>query len=109
MAKPIIEITEAAAGRLKALLDKGDGKILKLSVKPSGCSGMRYDIAYADAAAPTDECVEAHGAVLHVDSAALLYILGTTVDWKDETFERRFVFENAMEAGRCGCGESFHV
>jgi iron-sulfur cluster assembly protein len=109
MGKAVIEITENAAKRLRYLEDNGDGKVLRLSVKSSGCSGHRYDLAYADAPSPGDERVEAHGATIHVDPASVLYILGTTVDWKEEAMERSFVFNNALEAGRCGCGESFHI
>lgn len=109
MSKQLLEITEAAAGRLGHLLERGGGKIVRLSVKASGCSGLRYDVAYADAAAPGDERVEAHGAELYVDAQSLLHIIGTTIDWEEGAFERKFAFRNPLEVGRCGCGESFRV
>jgi iron-sulfur cluster assembly protein len=109
MGKPVVEITEAAAERIKTLLAKGGGKVLRLSVGSSGCAGMRYDFAYAPVPSPGDEKVEAHGATIHVDQASILYLLGTTVDWQVDKMETKFAFINPLETSRCGCGESFHI
>lgn len=103
----IIEITEAAAGRLKELEAAGNGRVIRLSVKTSGCSGNKYDLAYADSAGEHDEKVESFGATLYVDPLSLIFIAGTQIDWIEGPFGRSFDFKNPNESGRCGCGESF--
>jgi|HigsolmetaGSP11D_1036233.scaffolds.fasta_scaffold00697_11 Iron-sulfur cluster assembly accessory protein len=109
MAKELVYLTEAAAGRLKALTERGGGRVVRLTVKASGCSGYRYDLDYADAPGPNDEPVSAHGATLYVDPLSILYVAGMTIDWHEDRLERRFVFDNPNEGGRCGCGDSFHL
>ena len=103
----IIDISEAAAARLSELQGSGGGKVVRLSVKSSGCSGNKYDLAYADQAGPHDEKVESFGATLYVDPLSLLFIAGTRIDWVEGDLGRFFAFENPNESGRCGCGESF--
>lgn len=103
----LVDITEAAAARIAELQAASGGKVLRLSVRTAGCSGNRYDLAYADAPIPGDDKVEAHGAELWIDPKSLLFIAGTVVDWKDDGFSRSFEFTNPNETGRCGCGESF--
>ncbi len=74
-----------------------------------GCNGVSYTMSYADAARPTDEVVRAHGVTLLVEPAALLSIVGTTLDWREDALAAEFVFANPNAKGVCGCGESFNV
>ncbi|MTH95999.1 iron-sulfur cluster assembly accessory protein [Roseibium sp. RKSG952] len=110
MLPAIIDLTEAAAERIGKLSAEGGGKIVRLSVPNSGCSGLSYKLDYADAPGPHDERIEAgKGAALYVDPLAIVFVAGMTIDWAEEKFSRGFVFKNPNEAGRCGCGESFSV
>ena len=105
----VVNLTDRAAARISRINGDNPGKALRLSVKTSGCSGNKYDFTHGEAPGPHDERVEADGAVLFVDPKALLMVLGTTIDWKEDALGRQFTFDNPNEAGRCGCGESFHV
>lgn len=107
---PLMTLTQAAATRLRALYDKGElGKLLRIGVNTKGCSGMAYDMSWADAPAPTDEVVKDHGLTLLVDRKATLFLIGTVMDYEVKALEASFTFVNPNEKGRCGCGESFHV
>ncbi|MCS4088988.1 iron-sulfur cluster assembly accessory protein [Rhizobium sp. BK176] len=108
MAK-ILNITPAAAERIKELAVSHVGQRLRLSVVKSGCSGNGYDLSFVEDAGPVDEKVCEHGAEVLVDSKSLLMVFGMTIDWKEDRFGRQFTFENPLEAGRCGCGASFHM
>ena len=101
-------MTERAAERVKALIAKStDGAIgLRLSVVSGGCAGFSYDMDYAAEAEPLDEVVNQHGATVYIDSKAILYLLGTELDWEESKFTTGFVFNNPNEADKCGCGES---
>jgi len=106
-----IQITEAAAERVKVLLKKREKPSagVKIGVKKGGCSGLSYMIEYADEVGKFDEVVEDKGVKILIDPKALIYILGTTMDFVEEKMKSGFVFVNPNEKGRCGCGESFHV
>ena len=114
MARPrpqAIQLTEAAAQRVQALLDKrGKPSIgIRIGVRSKGCSGLSYTLEYADKKEPMDELVEQHGVTVLIDPKATLFILGTEMDYVEEKLQSGFVFRNPNEKGRCGCGESFHV
>jgi len=107
---PLMQLTEAAAGRLAALYAGGEaGKLLRIAVSTKGCSGMSYEMSWVDAATPQDEVVTDRGLTLLVDRKASLFLIGTTMDYKVDKLTAGFTFENPNEKGRCGCGESFHV
>jgi iron-sulfur cluster assembly protein len=107
---PLMQLTEAAAARLKALYEGGEaGKLLRISVSTKGCSGMSYDMGWVEAPGPQDEVVTSHGLKLLVDSKATLFLIGSVMDYKVDKLTTGFTFENPNEKGRCGCGESFHV
>ena len=107
---PLMQLTEAAAERLRALYGAGEeGKLLRIGVKTKGCSGMAYDLAWADAPAPTDERVTDKGVTVLVDRKASLFLIGTVMDYEVKAMSAGFTFTNPNEKGRCGCGESFHV
>ncbi len=109
--KAPISMTEAAAVRVKALLEKR-GKPsagIRIGVRTKGCSGMSYTLEYADEKSQFDEVVEMNGVTVLIDPKATMFILGTEMDFVEDKMQSGFVFKNPNEKGRCGCGESFHV
>ena len=111
MAAPIISISDAAVARINELL-AGRGKPsagIKVGVKTRGCSGLSYSIEYADEVSKFDEVVERDGVRVLIDPKAVMFIIGTEMDFVTEQLKSGFVFRNPNEKGRCGCGESFHV
>lgn len=106
-----ITITEGAAGRIRALLDtRGKPSAgIKIGIRSRGCSGLSYTIEYADAVDAFDEVVEHNDFKLLIDPKAIMFLLGTEMDYVEEKMKSGFVFRNPNEKGRCGCGESFHV
>jgi iron-sulfur cluster assembly protein len=106
---PLMNLSPAAAERLRALYAKGDGKLLRISVNTKGCSGLAYDMSWVDAPGPSDEVVRHQELTVLVDSKASLFLIGTTMDWQQQALSAGFTFINPNEKGRCGCGESFHV
>lgn len=107
----ILKITESAAERVKKLLSQRDKPSVgvRIGVKTRGCSGNAYTLEYADAIEPHDEVVEDKGVRILIDPKAVLFIIGTEMDYVEEKLQSGFTFKNPNEKGRCGCGESFHV
>ncbi|SEH48794.1 HesB/IscA family protein [Magnetospirillum fulvum] len=106
-----LTITDAAALRVQALLDKR-GKPsagIRIGVRSKGCSGLSYTLEFADERTPYDEIVEHNGVTVLIDPKATMFILGTEMDFVEDKMQSGFVFRNPNEKGRCGCGESFHV
>jgi iron-sulfur cluster assembly protein len=107
---PLMQVSEAAAARLRALYAGGqEGKLLRISVNTKGCSGLAYDMTWVDAPGPGDETVTDNGVTVLVDRKASLFLIGTTMDYEVKALSSGFTFTNPNEKGRCGCGESFHV
>ena len=107
----IITITDSAIEQVKALLD-GRGKPsvgVRIGVSTKGCSGLSYAIEYADEQGEFDEVIEKDGVKVLIDPKAVMYILGTEMDFVEENLKSGFTFTNPNESGRCGCGESFFV
>ena len=106
-----MQVTEAAAERVKALLAKrGKPSVgIRIGVRTKGCSGLSYTIEFADEKGKFDEIVETSGVTILIDPKATMFILGTEMDYVEEKMQAGFVFRNPNEKGRCGCGESFHV
>lgn len=111
MAAPIITVSDAAMSRIHALLDsRGKPSAgIKVGVRTRGCSGLAYTIEYADEISKFDEVVEKDGIKILIDPKAVMFIIGTEMDYVEEQFKSGFTFRNPNEKGRCGCGESFHV
>ena len=107
--KQVITLSDNAANRIKEIMSKDKNKSLgvRVGVKSGGCAGMSYDMEYAKKINPNDEIIEDKGVKVFVDSSALMYLLGTEMDYKKEQFSSTFIFKNPNETERCGCGESF--
>jgi iron-sulfur cluster assembly protein len=104
-------LTPAAAARVKALMaSKGpDTKGLRIGVKKGGCAGMEYTMAFVTEVGKFDEVVEQDGARVIVDPSAVLYLLGTEMDFKTDKLSSQFVFNNPNQKSACGCGESVQL
>lgn len=111
MAEPIISVSDAAAEQIQALLAARGKEFagIRVGVKTRGCSGMSYTLEYADGQSEYDEVVSEKGVTVFIDPKAIMFVIGTEMDYKTEKLASGFVFENPNEKGRCGCGESFHV
>ena len=107
---PLMQLSDAAAERLRALYEKGEqGRLLRISVKTKGCSGLSYDLSWVDGPGPGDESVADKGVTVLVDRKATLFLIGTVMDYEVKQMSAGFTFTNPNEKGRCGCGESFHI
>lgn len=106
-----IKLSDAAAERVRELMSRTDDPVLGLRVRVStkGCSGLSYQIEYAKDKKKFEEVVEDKGATVFIDPAAIMFLIGSEMDYVEDRFESKFVFNNPNEKGRCGCGESFHV
>ena len=107
----VMRLTEAAADRIKELMAKSDRPIagLRVGVRNGGCAGMAYTMEYADAVNPTDEVVEDKGVRILIDPKAVLFLLGTEMDYKIDKLAAQFVFNNPNQTSACGCGESVQL
>ena len=106
-----VTLTPSAEARVAALMaDAPDGAIgVKLSTPRRGCSGLAYSVDYVSQEAPFDEKIVTPGGTFYIDGASVLYLVGSTMDWREDDFAAGFVFENPNAKGACGCGESFTV
>ena len=107
----IIKLSDNAANRIKEIMAgvESNSVGVRVAVKSGGCAGMFYIMEYAKKINPNDEVIEDKGVKVFVDAAAVMYLLGTEMDYKKEEFSSSFVFNNPNESERCGCGESFKV
>ena len=108
---PIIKLSDSAALRIKEIMSNAEKDSLgvRVSVKAGGCAGMSYVMEYTKELNPNDEVVEDKGVKVFVDPGAVMYLLGTEMDYKKEELSSSFVFNNPNETERCGCGESFKI
>ena len=107
--KQVITLSYNAANRIKEIISNDENKSVgvRVGVKSGGCAGMSYIMEYAKKINPTDEVIEDKGVKVFIDPSAIMYLLGTEMDYKQEQFSSTFVFKNPNETERCGCGESF--
>jgi iron-sulfur cluster assembly protein len=107
----VMKLTDAAAQRVLELTRRADSEIvgLRVGVKNGGCAGQSYTVEYAHDIRPTDEVVEDKGVKILVDPKAVLFLLGTEMDYKVDKMGAQFVFNNPNEVSSCGCGESVQL
>ena len=107
----VMRLTDAAADRIKAVMARAEKPVagVRVGVKNGGCAGMEYTMEYADEVKPTDEVVEDKGVKLLNDPKAVLFLLGTEMDFKTEKLSTQFVFNNPNQTSACGCGESVQL
>jgi len=111
MTKQIITLSDNAAQRIKEIManTKEPSIGVRIGVKSGGCAGMSYVMEYAKSSNSNDEVIEDKGVKVLIDPNAVMYLLGTEMDYKKEELSSTFVFKNPNETERCGCGESFKV
>ena len=111
MNKQIISLSNNAANRIKEIMSNAEENSIgvRIGVKSGGCAGMSYVMEYAKKIDPSDELIEDKGVKVFIDPGAIMYLLGTEMDYKKEQFSSSFVFNNPNETERCGCGESFKI
>ena len=104
----VMTLSETAAERLRALIAGADRPVvgLRVGVRNGGCAGMSYTLDYAESAEPLDEVIEDKGVKILIDPKAVLFLLGTEMDWKSDRLQSGFIFNNPNQVGACGCGES---
>ena len=107
----VMKLTEAAAQRVAELTKRADSEIvgLRVGIKNGGCAGMEYTVEYAHDVRPTDEVVEDKGVKILVDPKAVMFLLGTEMDFKVDKMAAQFVFNNPNQTSACGCGESVQL
>jgi iron-sulfur cluster assembly protein len=103
-----MRLSDAAAARIKEILARADKPVagVRVGVKNGGCAGMAYTLEYAERVEPSDEVVDDKGVRLLVDPKAVLFLLGTEMDFKVDKLTAQFVFNNPNQTSACGCGES---
>jgi iron-sulfur cluster assembly protein len=108
--KPV-RLTDAAAARLGEIMAAADGKYLgvRVGVTNGGCAGMSYTMEYAEEAKPFEEVMEDRGVKIFIDPKAILFLIGTELDFVTEKFGSRFTFNNPNQTSACGCGESVAI
>jgi len=111
MSKKVITLSDRAANRVKEIMSKAEESIIgvRVGVASGGCAGMSYVMEYAKKSNPNDEIIEDKGVKVLIDPKAIMYLLGTEMDYKKEELSSTFVFKNPNETERCGCGESFKI
>ena len=111
MSEQVIKLSDNAANRIKEIMSKADNDTIgvRVGVKSGGCAGMSYMMEYAKEAKKNEEVIEDKGVKVFIDAKAIMYLLGTEMDYKTDKFSSQFVFKNPNETERCGCGESFKV
>ena len=107
----VVKLTEAAAERVREIMDAAEKPVagLRVGVKNGGCAGMSYTMEWADSVGPHDEVVEDKGVKVLIDPKAIMFLLGTEMDFKTDKLSSGFVFNNPNQTAACGCGESVSI
>lgn len=107
----VISLTDAAASRIHDIMQRADRPIagIRVGVTKGGCAGMSYTMEYAERIEPSDEIVEDKGVRVLIDPKAILFLLGTQMDYKTDKLSAQFVFNNPNQTSACGCGESVAI
>ena len=111
MPVPVMQLTDRAAARIRQIIERSETPIagLRVGVKKGGCAGMEYTMDYAAAPQEGDELIQDKGVTVMVEPQALLFLLGTEMDYVTEKMSSRFVFNNPNQVSACGCGESIEI
>tara|TARA_E500000331_G_scaffold87801_1_gene83567 strand:+ start:284 stop:619 length:336 start_codon:yes stop_codon:yes gene_type:complete len=111
MSEKVIKLSDKAVNRIKEIMSQAQNSTIgvRIGVKSGGCAGMSYVMEYAKEIKPNEEVIEDNGVKVLIDPKAIMYLLGTEMDYKEEKFSSQFFFKNPNETERCGCGESFKV
>ena len=105
----VVTLTDAAAERVRTLTEAGGHKALRVGLKNAGCAGQEYTFAFADEIGPLDEAVTDKGATVIIDTKAILFLIGTEIDYETTKLASKFVFRNPNQTDACGCGESVTI
>ena len=107
----VVSLTDAAAERVREIMDRAEKPYagLRVGVKNGGCAGQEYVLEYAETAGPLDEVVEDRGVRILIEPKAVLFLLGTEIDYQATKLSAKFVFRNPNETDACGCGESVTI
>jgi iron-sulfur cluster assembly protein len=107
----VVTLSEAAAARVREIMDRAEKPYagLRVGVKNGGCAGQEYVLEYAEAKGPLDEVVEDKGVTILVEPKAVLFLIGTEIDYETTKLSAKFVFRNPNETDACGCGESVTI
>lgn len=107
----VVTLTDRAAARMREIMDGAQENYIgvRIGVKNGGCAGMEYEMSYATEMKPFDEAVEENGVKVLIDPKAILFLLGTEIDFVTEKLSERFVFKNPNQTDACGCGESVTI
>ena len=107
----VLSLTDRAADRIKAIMAQADKPVagLRVGVKNGGCAGMTYTMEYAEARKPGEDVVEDRGVQVFIDPKAVLFLLGTEMDFTTTKLSSQFVFNNPNQTSACGCGESVAI
>src|SRR5579863_9837977 len=107
----VMRLTDAAADRIKTVMGKAERLIaaVRIGVKNGGCAGMSYTMEYAEAINPLDEVIEEKGVRILIDPKAVMFLLGTEMDYRIDKLSAQFVFNNPNQTAACGCGESVQL
>jgi iron-sulfur cluster assembly protein len=107
----VMSLTDAAAERVRVILEKAERPAvgLRVGITKGGCAGMTYKVEYAENVKPGDEVIEDKGVRVIIDPSAVLFLLGTEMDYKVDKLSAQFVFKNPNETSACGCGESVQL
>ena len=106
-----VSLTDAAAARVREIMAKADKPAvgIRVGVKNGGCAGQEYTFAYADSIGPLDEVVEDKGVTILIDPKAILFLIGSEIDYETTKLASKFVFRNPNQTDACGCGESVTI
>jgi iron-sulfur cluster assembly protein len=107
----IMKLTDAAAARVREIMANAGKPVagLRIGVKNGGCAGMEYTLEWAEDQKPFDEVVEDKGVKILIDAKAMMFLLGTEMDFQTSTLKSGFVFNNPNQVSACGCGESVQL
>ena len=108
---PILSITDQASARVQEIVKGAERDVigLRIGIKTAGCSGLQYNVEFAKEQQPFEDAIDVNGVRVLIDPAAVMFLVGTEMDWREDKFNSSFVFNSPNETARCGCGESFSI